>query len=100
MIKDTKGLAFTIMGGRPSDPGWEEVHVGAASKIEASRPLLDCKDEDMDHRRGAFIAVTKGFRYSNGMTVSSCRFLTALADSFRPETGQHQFKRHQQGCYG
>lgn len=74
MIKDTKGIVFTIMGGRPSDPGWEEVHTGAASKVEASRPLLDFKDEEADHRRGIFTAVAKGFRYGNGMRVRSCCF--------------------------
>lgn len=91
LIKDRTGVVFIALGGRPSDPTWEQVHTRAASNIEAHRHLLDCLPKEKRHRRGIFTALARGFRYGNGMTVSQLIFFTCYPhDASCSATSKHQ----------
>ncbi|KAF7967246.1 hypothetical protein HWV62_35067 [Athelia sp. TMB] len=67
-IKDANGVVIALLGGRPSDDGWDELSATMASAIEESRSRLDLTYEDAHHRRGDFVAIPDGFVHGNGTT--------------------------------
>ncbi|KAF7984571.1 hypothetical protein HWV62_13787 [Athelia sp. TMB] len=74
-IKDASGVVIALLGGRPSDSGWDELAATAASAVEESRSRLDLTYEDAHHRRGDFVAIPDGFVHGNGTTEPTNLYL-------------------------
>lgn len=60
-----------VLAGQPHDSdGWSRTHKAAAEDIRIAGDSCSFTDEQSDHRRGEFRALTKGVSMGGGQTVS------------------------------
>ncbi|KAF7975687.1 hypothetical protein HWV62_8797 [Athelia sp. TMB] len=100
-IKDSSGVIIALLGGRPSDDGWDELSATAASAVEESRLRLDLTYEDAHHRRGDFVAIPDGFVHGNGTTRLFRRTVFAASTlNLGPRTVSLDHTDHQNLAFG
>lgn len=68
-ILDHQGRIVVMLAGRPSDPGWDGVIEEATSLFMAAKAKFDAQGEDIEHRRGHFVALRCGVSFGGGQTV-------------------------------
>ncbi|KAH9855407.1 hypothetical protein C2E23DRAFT_724304 [Lenzites betulinus] len=65
-ILDKTSRVFAVLAGRPRDPNWDDVNRELQAAFDTTREAYALEPKQMDHRRGAFPAVTAGISYGGG----------------------------------
>jgi hypothetical protein len=73
-IVDQLDRIIAILAGQPRDSeGWSKTHEAAAEDIRMAGDSCSFTEDQTDHRRGKFRALTRGVSLGGGQTVSQHR---------------------------
>ncbi|OJT12473.1 hypothetical protein TRAPUB_10981 [Trametes pubescens] len=65
-ILDKNGRVFAVLAGRPRDPSWDQVNSDLQAIFDTTRGAYSLEPKQLQHRRGAFPAISSGISYGGG----------------------------------